>query len=76
MIALAHEAIAPGEGHERGRALLRQLYFAHRGMEMPEIVLEERGKPRFVERTDHLAPVDSYCAVLGGFLFDLCTRSG
>ena len=67
MIALAHEAIAPGEGHERGRALLRQLYFAHRGMEMPEIVLEERGKPRFVEDPIHFSithtPHHVFCAI-------------
>ena len=67
MIALAHEAIAPGEGHERGRALLRQLYFAHRGMEMPEIVLEERGKPRFVEDPIHFSithtPNHVFCAI-------------
>ena len=67
MIDLAHRAIAPGEGHEAGRALLRQLYFAHRGMEMPEIVLEERGKPRFVEDPVHFSithtPHHVFCAI-------------
>ena len=67
MIALAHRAIAPGEGHEAGRTLLRQLYFSHRGMEMPEIVLEERGKPRFVEDPVHFSithtPHHVFCAI-------------
>ena len=49
MIALVHRAIAPGEGHEAGRALLAEAYRAHRGAEPPEVVLEERGKPRFAE---------------------------
>ena len=48
MIALAHAPIEPGEGHEKGRALLAQLYRQHRGTDLPDIVLEERGKPRFV----------------------------
>lgn len=55
MIALQWEAIAPGEGHEAGRVLLERMYRAHRGMEMPEVVLEERGKPRFVEDPLHFS---------------------
>ena len=49
MIALQWMAIGPGEGHEAGRALLAQMYRALRGREMPAVVLEERGKPRFAE---------------------------
>lgn len=49
MIALEYRRIEPGEGHEAGLALLAQMYRAHRGMEMPDIILEEWGKPRFVE---------------------------
>ena len=49
MIALEYRRIEPGEGHEAGRALLRKMYRDHRGTEMPAVVLEERGKPRFVE---------------------------
>ena len=49
MIALEWMAIGPGEGHEAGRALLAQMYRAYRGQEMPAVVLEERGKPRFAE---------------------------
>ena len=49
MIALEWRVIGPGEGHEAGRALLAQMYRAHRGQEMPAVVLEERGKPRFAE---------------------------
>ena len=47
MITLAHRKISPGEGHEAGRILLAELYRAHRGVEMPDVVLEDRGKPRF-----------------------------
>ena len=49
MITLAHREISPGEGHEQGRCLLAELYRAHRGVEMPNVVLEDRGKPRFAE---------------------------
>ena len=49
MIALAHRVISPGEGHEAGRSLLAELYHAHRGTELPSVVLEDRGKPRFAE---------------------------
>ena len=49
MIELKWRAIEPGQGHEAGRALLAQMYEAHRGQEMPAVVLEERGKPRFAE---------------------------
>ena len=55
MIALAHRDICPGEGHEAGRALLAQLYRDHRGKEMPEVVTEARGKPRFVEDPLHFS---------------------
>ena len=55
MIALEYRLIGPGEGHEAGRALLRQMYRAHRGMEMPELVEEEWGKPRFVEDPVHFS---------------------
>ena len=51
MIALQWMAVGPGEGHEAGRALLAQMYEAHRGREMPAVVLEARGKPRFAEDT-------------------------
>ena len=49
MIRLEWQAIGPGEGHEAGRSLLARMYREYRGQEMPEIVLEERGKPRFAE---------------------------
>ena len=49
MIALAHREISPGEGHEMGRILLAELYRAHRGTVLPDVVLEDRGKPRFAE---------------------------
>ena len=49
MIDLQWRTIEPSEGHEAGRALLAQMYKAHRGAELPNVVLEERGKPRFAE---------------------------
>ena len=49
MIALRWAAIAPGQGHEAGRALLAQMYREYRGREMPAVVLEERGKPRLAD---------------------------
>ena len=55
MIALEYRVIEPGEGHEAGRALLRQMYRAHRNMEMPDVVEEPSGKPRFVEDPLHFS---------------------
>ena len=55
MIALDYRRIEPGEGHEAGLALLAQMYRAHRGMDMPDIILEEWGKPRFVEDPLHFS---------------------
>ena len=67
MIALVHRAIAPGEGHEAGRALLAEAYRAHRGAELPEVVLEERGKPRFAEDPLHFSITHTrnhaFCAI-------------
>ena len=67
MIALGHALIEPGEGHEAGRALLGRMYRQHRGFDMPEIVLEERGKPRFVEDPIHFSithtPNHVFCAI-------------
>ena len=34
-------------GHEAGRRLLKEMYQEHFGNEMPEILLESRGKPYF-----------------------------
>lgn len=47
MILTAACAIAPGEGHAAGRALLRRLYREHTGEDMPPIAVTERGKPYF-----------------------------
>ena len=47
MLLLEHRAIAPGEGHQAGRILLREMVEAHTGLPMPDIVLTERGKPCF-----------------------------
>ena len=55
MIALEWAQIAPGEGHDRGQQLLRQMYRCHTGQEMPAICLGERGKPYFAEGPLHFS---------------------
>ncbi len=55
MIRLAYERISPGQGHEAGRALLARIYREYRGTDMPPIVVEAGGKPRFVEDTVHFS---------------------
>ncbi len=67
MLALECRPIAPGAGHAAGRALLRQMYEAHVGSPMPEIVLGSRGKPRFVRGGVHFSishtPKHVFCAL-------------
>lgn len=67
MIRLEWQAIGPGEGHEAGRALLARMYREYRGREMPPIVAEERGKPRFEGDTLHFSithtPRHVFCAL-------------
>ena len=55
MIALGWEVIEAGQGHEAGRALLAQMYRAYRGTEMPQILLQERGKPCFAHDPLHFS---------------------
>ena len=47
MPILEFVAIAPGQGHEAGRALLRQMVQKYTGQPMPEIAIGPRGKPYF-----------------------------
>lgn len=42
-------------GHQRGRMLLEQLYREHVGGEMPEIAIEDQGKPYFVDSIWHFS---------------------
>ncbi len=67
MIALAHAAISPGQGHEAGRALLQQLYQTHVGGAMPPICIGQRGKPYFAEGSLHFSithtPQHVFCAI-------------
>lgn len=44
---LASAPIEPGKGHEAGRRLLGQIYRQATGEEMPPIVTDPMGKPRF-----------------------------
>ena len=46
---IAFRKIQPGEGHVAGRRLLRQLFLEQTGEEMPEIAVEEGGKPYFLD---------------------------
>ncbi len=47
--------IAKGKGHEAGRLLLAQMYRQATGEEMPEIVADAMGKPRFVDSPWHFS---------------------
>ena len=42
-------------GHQAGRELLKQLYSEYFGEEMPEILVEERGKPYFSDGNVHFS---------------------
>ena len=67
MIAPAHAATAPKQGHEDGRKLLRQLFETHVGGEMPPIAIGERGKPYFEGHPIHFSithtPNHVFCAL-------------
>lgn len=47
--------ITPGTGHEAGRELLEEMYLRYAGGPMPEIALQERGKPYFVDSPWHFS---------------------
>ena len=67
MIQLAHLPILNSTGHETARTLLRRMYREHFGTEMPEIVCEERGKPRFSDGSIHFSithtPHHAFCVL-------------
>lgn len=48
-------SIAPGEGHEAGRALLAALYREKTGEPLPEIRVTDRGKPYFPHSRLHFS---------------------
>ena len=52
---LASKKISPGQGHTAGRELLCQLYSAHVGADMPEILTTHRGKPYFATGPWHFS---------------------
>ena len=52
---LEFERIEPGQGHEKGRALLAKMYKARFGKEMPEISVADRGKPYFADGSVHFS---------------------
>ena len=47
--------LAGMSGHEAGRRLLRQLWDAHVGGDLPEIAVSDRGKPYFVDSDWHFS---------------------
>ena len=49
------QALNGQNGHEVGRRLLRQLYEAHAGGTMPEILTTDRGKPHFATGNWHFS---------------------
>ena len=52
---IGYESLNGRTGHEAGRGLLGRLYAQHFGGEMPEILVEERGKPYFATGTVHFS---------------------
>ena len=54
-IYLAGEPLEGRSGHEAGRELLARMYREKTGENCPEIAVEERGKPYFVEGNWHFS---------------------
>ena len=52
---LAGSALDGRSGHEAGRALLAQLYQAHAGGPLPEILTMPKGKPYFAQGPWHFS---------------------
>ena len=67
MLLVDHMNVTDSTGHETGRRLLRQMYRRQFGREIPEIVLESRGKPRFRDGSVHFSithtPHHAFCAL-------------
>lgn len=55
-MVLGHANILPGQtGHSAGRDLLKKLYLEQTGETLPQIALQERGKPCFVTGKWHFS---------------------
>lgn len=54
-MVLEYMQIEPGQGHIAGRSLLRKIYEAHTGKEMPKILVTDRGKPYFADGILHFS---------------------
>lgn len=52
---LCGEPLDGRSGHEAGRQLLKRMYYAYRGTDMPEILVTDRGKPYFAEGNLHFS---------------------
>ena len=48
-------SVKPGQGHEAGRQLLRQMVLEQTGAPMPQILTGQRGKPYFAEGDLHFS---------------------
>ena len=67
VIWMAHRQIREASGHETGRQLLRELYSAHVGGEMPPVLLGDRGKPYWENSPWHFSishtPRHAFCVL-------------
>ena len=55
MLALEYRRIEPKEGHEAGRALLKEMTERQTGEPMPPILVTDRGKPYFAQDGLHFS---------------------
>lgn len=55
MLALEYRVIGPKEGHDAGRALLKEMVESLTGKPMPEIMTAKRGKPYFQDGSIHFS---------------------
>lgn len=64
---LAHCELAGRTGHDAGRQLLRELYRAETGNDLPEIRITDRGKPYFPNNDWHFSishtPKHAFCVL-------------
>lgn len=64
---IGHCTLSGLPGHEAGRKLLADLYREETGLELPEILISDRGKPCFPEGSFHFSishtPCHAFCAL-------------
>ena len=52
---LEYMRIEAGQGHEKGRQMLKKMYMERYGRLMPEILTTDRGKPYFADGSAHFS---------------------